>query len=46
MSDSVRNPWAMVVPNGPCAAFSGIDVDPLMVEGRVGKQVDLLLGDR
>src|SRR5215471_17611861 len=22
-SESVRNPWAIVVPNGPCAAFSG-----------------------
>ena len=34
----------MVPPNGPALARS-VDVDPLVVAGRVGELVDALLGD-
>ena len=43
--DKVRKPCAMVVPNGPALARSAIDVDPLVVVGRVGEELDPLLGD-
>ncbi len=43
-SDSVRNPCAIVVFDGSSAAArTGIDVDPLMIAGRVGELVDARL---
>ena len=43
--DRVRNPWAIVVPNGVAAAPLRIDVDELVVVGDIGELVDLVLGD-
>ena len=42
---SVRKPCAMVVPKGPAAARYRVDVDPLVVAGGLGEQVDALLVD-
>ncbi len=36
----------MVAPNGPEAARVRVDVDPLVVAGRVGEGVDALLVDQ
>ena len=36
----MRNPCAIVPPNGVCAARVGIDVDELPVLGRLGEGVD------
>ena len=35
----------MVVPNGPGLGAHGVDVDPLVVAGGLGEQVDALLVD-
>ena len=45
-SDSVRNPCAIVVLNGDSAAArAAIDVDPLVIAGRVGELIDARLRD-
>ena len=41
----MRKPWAIVVPKGPVAARFGVDVDPLVVAGRLGEAVDAVLVD-
>ena len=44
-ADSVRKPWAMVSPNGPARRALHVDVDPLVVVGRVGERGDAVLVD-
>ena len=45
-SDSVRNPCAMVVPNGVFRFGTlRIDMNPLMIVSRVRKCIDAVLGD-
>ncbi len=44
-SDSDRKPWAMVPPKPAAAAAVRIDVDELMVLGRVGEFADPVLAD-
>ena len=43
-SDNVRYPCAIVLPYGPLAALR-VDMDPLVVTGRLGEQIDLFLRD-